>query len=130
MHEVYKWETVLGKGDLFLFFFLFFFSFLILKDSAPQSKREEVNRSAETLNKPHCLHVCSVKEGIYSSPLCLSSVNSRIKAGESGRGALAAGEVRLCLFARHSSLVYRGERRKKTTAGRQCGLHGLGFLPR
>lgn len=77
----------------------FFFNLKVLSPSEHMGSRSI--HSAGTLNKPHCLQVCFVKERIDSSPLHLRSVNSRIKAGESGRGLLAAGEVCLCLFARH-----------------------------
>ena len=86
--KVYKLEAALGKSALFLL------SFFMSKSSRHQSTQE-------TLNKPHCPQVCFLKEGIYSLPLPLTSVNSRIKAGESGRGSLAAGKVCLCFFARH-----------------------------
>ena len=86
--RVYKFEAALGKSSLFLL------SFFMSKSSHHQSTRE-------TLNKPHCPQVCFLKEGIYSLPLPLMSVNSRIKAGESGRGLLAAGKVCLGFFARH-----------------------------
>lgn len=88
------------QGKLrFLKKFFFHFSFECTPSLGANGR--QVNRSAEPLNKPHCPQVCVVKEWIYPSPLRLRSVNSRIKAGEPGRGLLAAREVCLCLFARH-----------------------------